>query len=458
MERYTLEEIAHTSEGVMVRRRFDERNLAWAFAVGWVFAFASLITVMLSLHAKAAGAPHRALAVVDALLTLFVLGAIADIRASERLGRAMRAWARPLARNPTPWIVAMFLLKVATFIYLALPGSGVFAWAFAFPFTMIGLRLLLGPRLFLHGSILAIVITGALLTTTKMTKRPSSRGVYILIAGVHLFVFGVGTLASRNLKKATIAEWAERRRDARERLRIRDELRFAREVQVSMLPDAPPALDWADVAGVSIPATEVGGDYYDYLEVDGRLAVVCGDVAGHGLASGITLSALRSGFILLRGALLDPASVLARLQEVVVLSSRKRMMVTVSVLLLDPGARRATIASAGHPPLFVRRASTGAVESIDLFAPPLGARLGAEIPQREVAFDRGDVFVLHSDGAYEATNPAGEHFGLDRLAAAAAAASGTAEEIRDAILRSVDEFRAGAAQEDDVTLVVVRIR
>ena len=67
----------------------------------------------------------------------------------------------------------------------------------------------------------------------------------------------------------------------------------------------------------SLPATEVGGDYYDYFVVDGRLAIVCGDVAGHGLASGITLSALRSGFTLLRDQLLDPAHVLDRLQEVV---------------------------------------------------------------------------------------------------------------------------------------------
>ena len=64
------------------------------------------------------------------------------------------------------------------------------------------------------------------------------------------------------------------------------------------------AMPWAEVAGISLPATEVGGDYYDYFVVDGRLAIVCGDVAGHGLASGITLSALRSGFTLLRDELL----------------------------------------------------------------------------------------------------------------------------------------------------------
>src|SRR5207249_83659 len=115
---------------------------------------------------------------------------------------------------------------------------------------------------------------------------------------------------------------------------------------------------WADVAGVSLPATEVGGDYYDYFVVDGRLAIVCGDVAGHGLASGITLSALRSGFTLLRDQLLDPAHVLDRLQEVVTQSSHRRMMVTISVRLLDPETHMATMASAGHPPLLHIHAGT----------------------------------------------------------------------------------------------------
>jgi len=228
-------------------------------------------------------------------------------------------------------------------------------------------------------------------------------------------------------------------------------------VQISMLPESPPQLDWADVAGVSLPATEVGGDYYDYYVVDGCLAIVCGDVAGHGLASGITLSALRSGFTLLRDQLLDPAYVLGRLQEVVTQSSRRRMMVTISVLLLDHETHLATIASAGHPPLLHVRGAPRETQLIELFAPPLGARLGAIVPQRVVPFASGDTFVLHSDGIYETVNASGDEYGLDRLARIVAACDGTAEEVRDSVLRDVDSFRGNEPQEDDVTLVVVRI-
>jgi sigma-B regulation protein RsbU (phosphoserine phosphatase) len=303
---------------------------------------------------------------------------------------------------------------------------------------------------------IAAIVVVAAVTSPSPRKGRNNTGAYVTLIAINLISFGVGALGSRSLGKTAIEEGLQRRAEAREQLRIRDELRFAREVQVSMLPESPPQLPWADIAGVSLPATEVGGDYYDYFVVDGRLAIVCGDVAGHGLASGITLSALRSGFTLLRDQLLDPAHVLERLQEVVTQSSRRRMMVTISVLLLDRETRQATIASAGHPPLLHVHASTRATDLIELFAPPLGARLGDSVPQTVVPFTTGDTFVLHSDGIYETTNAAGEEYGLDRLRRVVSACEGTAEEIRDAVLRDVEQFRGDVAQQDDVTIVVVR--
>jgi sigma-B regulation protein RsbU (phosphoserine phosphatase) len=301
------------------------------------------------------------------------------------------------------------------------------------------------------------IVTAAVLAAPAGRKPKNFRGIFTALATVNITCFVGGAITSRGVRKNAIEEGVQRRTEAREQLRIRDELRFAREVQISMLPEAPPQLPWADVAGVSLPATEVGGDYYDYFVVDGRLAIVCGDVAGHGLASGITLSALRSGFTLLRDQLLDPAHVLDRLQEVVTQSSRRRMMVTISVLLLDPETHNATIASAGHPPLLHIHAATRTPDLIELFAPPLGARLGASVPQRVVSFATGDIFVLHSDGIYETVNANGEEYSLERLGRIVAACDGTAEEIRDIVLRDVEEFRGAAAQQDDVTIVVVKV-
>jgi serine phosphatase RsbU (regulator of sigma subunit) len=458
MDRPSLDQLAQITEPQMVRRRFDEHNLVWAYVICWFFAITSFVMIASSLATTKRQSGHVAAGIVDAALTLFLLASMSELRrARRRESRKPRSYARMVGRNLTAWLITLFAVKFATLIYFALADTGAWiVWAVIFPTGTIALRLLLRQRLVLQALIVAIVIAAALIAPISR-KQTRVVGLFIALAAVQTFCFTMGALTSRGLKRTAIEEGVQRRTDAREQLRIRDELRFAREVQISMLPEAPPQLPWADVAGISLPATEVGGDYYDYFIVDGRLAIICGDVAGHGLASGITLSALRSGFTLLREELLDPAHVLDRLQEVVAHSSRRRMMVTISVLLLDPGMQRATIASAGHPPLLHVHASSRTPELIELFAPPLGARLGDTVPQTVVPFTAGDVFVLHSDGIYETTDAAGEEYSLERLGRIVAACDGTAEEIRDTVLRDVEQFRGAGAQEDDVTIVVVRI-
>jgi hypothetical protein len=457
MDHLSLEQLAETTEAQMVRRRFDDQNLVFAYVMSWLFLFASFIMVMVSVTTKGP-ASHIPVAVADALMTLFIIAALSELRSARRReNRKPRGYARMVGRNLAGWLIVLFVVKFGALIHFALSDTGAWVvWGVIFPTTTIALRLLLRQRIILNALIVAILFVAAL---TAPISRQKQRYVplYITLVGINAICFAGGAQTSRTLKRTAIEEGVQSRAEAREQLRMREELRFAREVQISMLPEAPPQLPWADVAGISLPATEVGGDYYDYFVVDGRLAIVCGDVAGHGLASGITLSALRSGFTLLRDQLLEPAHVLDRLQEVVTRSSRRRMMVTISVLLLDAEAHHATIASAGHPPLLVIRAATRTAEAIELFAPPLGARLGGSVPQLAFPFTAGDVFVLHSDGIYETTNARGEEYGIDRLGNVVAACSGTAEEIRDTVLRDVDAFRGSEPQEDDVTLVVVRI-
>ncbi len=456
MDRPPLEHLAQTTEPQMVERRFDEQNLGWVYFISWVFGFISFILVPASLAWKQQRLSHSAVSIADALLTFFMIAAMAELRRARGRERGQpRTYARLVAPHLSAWLVALFATKFFALVYFALTDkAGWVAWGFAFPVTTVALRLLMRHRIALHTMLLAIIVI-AYLAAPATRNKTNPTGVAIALVSVNFVTFGAGALLSRSVRKQAIEEGVLRRAEAREQLRIRDELRFAREVQISMLPDAPPQLGWADVAGVSLPATEVGGDYYDYYIIDGRLAVICGDVAGHGLASGITLSALRSGFTLLRDALLDPAHVLDRLQEVVTQSSRRRMMVTLAVLLLDPQTRQATIASAGHPPLLHVHGESH--DYVEIFSPPLGARLGARVPQKVVPFASGDVFVMHSDGIYEAANEHGQTYGLDRLARLVAALSGTSEQIRDAVLRDLESFRGAEPQQDDVTIVVVRI-
>jgi sigma-B regulation protein RsbU (phosphoserine phosphatase) len=323
------------------------------------------------------------------------------------------------------------------------------------PMLMLGFRLPVAELVLLH----ALLVIGAPITAFfGSSLGDDSLPFFISALVVNAMCLGIELFASRSLRRQVIAEWSTRRTSAQEQIRMRDELRYARELQLSMLPECAPSVPWTDLCAISIPATEVGGDYYDYF-VDGqRVALVCGDVAGHGMASGLVLAALRSGFTLLRDSLYDPAAVLKRLHHLVAETSRRRMLVTVAVVLLDEVRRRATIASAGHPPVVIARAD-GTAETVDLYAPPLGVHLPVDIPQRTVDFRPGDVFVLHSDGIYETRNERDEVYGLDRLTRIIREhASGSAEALRDAILADVDRFRGQAPQGDDVTVVVARVR
>lgn len=262
---------------------------------------------------------------------------------------------------------------------------------------------------------------------------------------------------TRRVRMEVLEAWREPLQNAREQVRMRDELRYARQLQLSMLPESPPEVDWLELAAVSIPAAEVGGDYYDFF-VDGRrLAIVACDVAGHGMQSGMVLAALRGGLItILRRSMSTPAAVLDQLHDLVAHTSRRRMLATAVVVLFERDTRRMTLSSAAHPPLILRRGGT--VEVLEAFAPPLGVRLPFRAADREVALQPGDTIVVHSDGVYESRNAEGEEYGLDRLQRfiAEQPANVPVAELRDGIVRDAERFR-GRAQDDDVTVVVARV-
>ena len=117
---------------------------------------------------------------------------------------------------------------------------------------------------------------------------------------------------------------------------MKQELEHAREVQLSMLPREGPGLAWLDTASVSLPATEVGGDYYDYFAIDeNRLAVVVGDVAGHGLTSGLVLSGVRAGLNMLETELTTPGEALRHLNRMLVRTNPRGIIVTLLLAVLD---------------------------------------------------------------------------------------------------------------------------
>jgi len=447
----TIEDVARSTDDSVVRRRFDQRNLVWWMILLIFFALVSVIAIF---DHRRTQDPQRILfANASAVLAITGLFLLRDVRrAAKAPEKGMWRAARWIRGHATASILTYVALQLV--VLLAFSGKGWLGWVMTFPLFMLAFRMLVSELVLLHVFLFATGMAMAFLT-----NQPGKELVAVLAGGasVNAGALAVELLSSRRLRRTVIAEWSERRAQAREQIRMRDELHYARELQLSMLPEHPPALDWADLAGICIPATEVGGDYYDYF-VDGDcLTLVCGDVAGHGMASGLVLSAIRTGFTLLRDSLGNPAAVLRRLHDLVGETSGRRMLVTVSVVRLDRRSGQATIASAGHPPVMVHRAGHS-VETIDLFAPPLGVRLPVDIPQRRIDFVPGDVFVLHSDGVYETRDADGEVYGLDRLATVIREhGSAPAESLRDAIIADLARFRGPIEQDDDVTVVVVRM-
>jgi serine phosphatase RsbU (regulator of sigma subunit) len=456
IETLTLDEVAVLTDAEAVRRQFDLSNarlMGVATALLFVFSVGKFFHALASPNAAPHVMPLAIVHVVFMLLSALMFGELAY--ADRRRGTWKPHMPVHLMRpNLTAWVVSFLVIEFSLLVSVRSPANEAWiTWSMVFPWIVVPLRLTVSRRAAVHISLIVLAILSVQIigsSTTRITNQVM--GMMLLSA----ITFAIGAFISRRLRIGIVEEWSERRTQAREQLRMRDELRYAREVQLSMLPEGAPVLDWVDLAGTSLPATEVGGDYFDYFEDGKGVALVCGDVAGHGLASGIVLASLRSGFTLLRESLHDPASVLQRLNDLVARTSRTRMLATAAVVLLDRGARKATIASAGHPPVIVFR--NGVASVIELFAPPLGVRLPFRVPSREMSFSSGDVFVLHSDGVYESLNPAGESYGLDRLQRLIAAQDGAdAAAIRDAIVRDVEAFRAGVAQEDDVTVVVARV-
>jgi len=444
---YSLDEIARMTDEMAVRRRFDRRNRFWLAFLPIGFTIPVLVQIV---------GFQRRNTVFDVLLGVANLALIAallfGVRDSYRPSPSRAG--RWLRDHVSAALITYVLVQYATLLILTRSGDDWIGWTMSFPFFLLALRMPVAELVLTYA-----LLTGGALIMPMLVGTPfrnSEEGFYIGTAVCNALCLAITLFGSYRMRRQVKREWNERRTQAREQIRMRDELRYARELQLSMLPECAPKIGWADLCAVSVPATEVGGDYYDYFVDGDRVALVCGDVAGHGMSSGLVLAALRSGFTLLRDELHDPAAVLRRLHDLVAQTSRRRMLVTVTVVLLDRATMEATIASAGHPPVILRRAD-GTVETINLFAPPLGVRLPVTIPQRRIAIQPGDTFVLHSDGIYETLSSEDDTYGLDRLATVIRDHDGAAESLRDAILSDVDAFRGSSVPADDVTIVVAKV-
>jgi len=281
-------------------------------------------------------------------------------------------------------------------------------------------------------------------------------GLALLVAPMLASVWYLGSRREASYRYEDVPPHVRR---IAERERQRVELETARRIQSSILPELPPRLAGVDLAHAYLPASEVGGDFYDVLALeDGRLAVAVGDVAGHGVSSGLVMSMAKSALAV--QVTFDPEveSVFRTMNRTVYQTARKRLLATFCYALLDPVRRELLYASAGH--LYPYRiTAAGKVEALESTGYPLGVRRSLEVEPRLARLDAGDALFLFSDGLVEARAEGSDDlFGFERLEESLGRhAGGSVEALRDGVLADVGAFTKGMEREDDVTVVVLRL-
>ena len=372
---YALDDLADLDDGQALRRRLDERNQR-------ILPFVLMLLVPACFGLMAAAIDQQA-PVASVLMGLDLLGAALLLGPVRRLvdsGRRPRLpWTAPLTlrlRDRFAHFLPLFaLLEGAAFVAWTVLTAAQPALYFIYPCLLLAFRFAPSELGAVHGGVMALCV-GALWASHAET------GLVIGVVVVHLCLFAIALVANVRFRRRFLSQWRRAASRAREQLRMRRELEAARDMQLSMLPRESPALPWLEIASMSLPATEVGGDYFDFFPHGGeRLVVAVGDVAGHGLASGMVLSGVRSCLALLMEDDEDLPRVLERLDGMIRRTAPHRMLVTLSLLELGRGGATATLTSAGHPPLLLRHGD-GSVESVGTPALPLGTRIARGHHQR----------------------------------------------------------------------------
>jgi serine phosphatase RsbU (regulator of sigma subunit) len=265
-------------------------------------------------------------------------------------------------------------------------------------------------------------------------------------------------LATQTAPAVQVAQLVrQQQQQAQERERIEQELKVARLIQQTLLPKHVPDLPGYGLAAYYQPAREVGGDFYDFMELDdGQLGLVVGDVTDKGVPAALVMATTRT---LLRASAqrLDaPGEVLKRVNEVIVQDIPPNMFITCLYAILDPATGLLRYANAGHDLPYRRKASAGGAEELRATGMPLGLLPGMEYEEKEIVLERGDSVLFYSDGLVEAHDPQREMFGFPRLQGLVGAHRTGGAAMVNFLLSELARFTGDDwIQEDDITLVTL---
>jgi sigma-B regulation protein RsbU (phosphoserine phosphatase) len=270
-------------------------------------------------------------------------------------------------------------------------------------------------------------------------------------------------LLSTVASQAAIAiENARLHRSEIDKQKIAEQLKIAQRIQQGLLPKSSPLIDRLDIAGISIPAMTVGGDYYDYIELPGnRLLVAVGDVSGKGVSAALYMAKVQ-GMIRFAAQLYDsPRSMLSAVNRLIYEGMERNSFITMILALFDMERGTVIVCRAGHTePLVDLNGKMGFMgsEGMGLGLEP-GDIFDRSLEERTFTLRADGLLLLYSDGLTEAMDIDHNEFGEERvLSMVESARSSSSEELQKLLIREVESHRNGAEQNDDITIVVIRIR
>ena len=253
-----------------------------------------------------------------------------------------------------------------------------------------------------------------------------------------------------------------------EKERLEQELKIARSIQMSLLPQGPLQMPGLSLSGHCEPAREVGGDYYDFLPLeDDRLGILIADVAGKGTSAALYMAELKGLVLSLSRHHVSPRKMLIEANQIISKHLDSRSFITMTYAVVDLRARTITCARAGHCPLVYVPGPDAPSRTPQVLTPEgmvlglqfdLGDTFDRVLEEVTLPLGRGDLFVFYTDGISEAMNAQGDCFGDQRLVDLAELnADLKSDDLRACILGEVHAFAGDAAQHDDMTMVLLKI-
>ena len=319
--------------------------------------------------------------------------------------------------------------------------------AFTTSLTALGRKLTLNIGLVI-AFIVGLVACGTFLTALRLTILPSGLALSVTLATA---ITGLVVNYIRTRFKSQVQE--------QELEEISSDLKKAAAIQQRLQPDKMPVVEGMELAGFQIPCKQIGGDYYDTLDLgDGRIGLLIADVCGKGISAALLMSNLQSNFRQLAPGNASPKQLVTNLNAIASQVFSEGRFVTLLYAILDPVSKSFSYCSAGHmPPLVCRK--SGDLVQLERGGLPIGIFQDLEWEEHEFELRSGDLVFMYTDGLSEATMPKTEElFGEERIRAYLKAnCRKVPDEFNQDIVREAQRFSGSKHLDDDITLLTLKI-